>query len=146
MNEEVDESAVEEESSAPKDPNAKVPFLKNWVFWTSLSAAIPAGFLAVSIVRGAMNNGGQFNWLMALVAGTTFLCSGFLTVLPLLIGLGFFMGGKDIVVEVPDTDTGGGDSEFDGFDDDGFDGESSDGDMFDSGDDFDYDEGEDDDF
>ncbi len=137
-------------AAAPAKPavasDGKVPFFRNWVFYTSLIAAIPGVFLAIMIVQSASSHGGQFNWLMATCAFLTFIVAAFLAVLPILIALGFFIGGKEIPAAAEpaqpesmsdsfddDMDDAGGDFE----DDDEF-GESDD--MFDGDDDFDDDE------
>ncbi len=74
-------------------------FFRNWVFWTSLVAAVPGAAVAAFLVLGAKDNGGQFNWMMATVSIVTFLVSAAAAVLPLLLALGFFMGGQNVAVE-----------------------------------------------
>lgn len=104
-----DDENVEETAPAPKpaptaETNGKLPFFKNWAFFVSLIAAVPAVFLAIAIVSSASEYGGQFNWLMATFAFFTFIVAAFLTVLPILLALGFFIGGKDIpAAAVPST-------------------------------------------
>lgn len=91
---EVAEGAVAE----PYDPYAPVPFFKNWIWWTSLLAAVPGAFLAASVVLGMKDFGGQFNWMMWLISGLTFFLAAGASVLPLLLALGFFLGGKEVKV------------------------------------------------
>ncbi|MFK7818773.1 MAG: hypothetical protein AB8G99_08635 [Planctomycetaceae bacterium] len=73
-----------------------VPFYRNWVFWVSGLAAVPGCFLCIAIVRGMVSSGGEFNWMMWTTSGLTFFGSAGATVLPLLLALGFFLGGKEV--------------------------------------------------
>lgn len=131
------------------DSSDSVPFFRNWVFWMSLVAAIPAAFLCGAIVLDSIDHaGGSFNWLMYAASFFTFLGSLGATTLPLLIALGFFMGGKEMAAPVQATLPEGKKDREDGFaedDDDAFDDESG---EFDTDDDIDFadDEDEDDDF
>ncbi len=117
---------------------AGVPFFRNWVFWTSLVAAIPGATVAAFIVLGAKDNGGEFNWMMALVTIVTFLCAAAAAVLPILLALGFFMGDTTIAAALPESSAD--EEEFES--EDAF-GEPEDADAFDGEeDDFDFEDDE----
>lgn len=129
-----DEPAAEADDVAPAkaapekpyDPDAKVPFFKNWAWWCSLIAAVPAITLLVALLVAAANHAGQFNWMMWVVVIPTFFCAFAASVLPILMALGFFLGGKEVTVtdspqaatqaESSGDDSGMGD--VDGFADD----------------------------
>lgn len=139
---------MSEAAAAPVSTGSKgVPFLKNWVFWTSLVAAVPAGFLLTYIVLQTGKHGGNFSLMMYVMAGAAGIVAFFLTGLPFLVGLGLLMGGKEVAAAPtasPDETATDGDSFSDddelgdsGFDDD-FD--SSDGDMLDDDDDDEFDD------
>ena len=87
-------SALEPAELSAADRNGSVSFFKNWVWWVSLIAAVPAGFLAVSMVLTAIDYGAQWNWVMVIVAALTFICACAALVTPLLLALGFMLGGK----------------------------------------------------
>jgi hypothetical protein len=129
-----------------------VPFFRNWVFWASGIAAVPGVLLCIAIVRGMLSSAGEFNWMMWTTSGLTFFGSAGATVLPLLLALGFFMGGKEVegpLMTVPEpasshsADEGDDveeavddlfddedDSEIDAFDDDDFEDDMDDFDDF----------------
>ncbi len=140
-----DDAPAPGKASKPYDPNAPVPFFKNWIWWVSLIAAVPAGFLAVSMVLTAIDFGAQWNWVMVIVAAMTFICACAALVTPLLLALGFMLGGKEAKVpaavaapSAPEEDLSESVGDFDD-DDGGF--EDDDDDMFDEDeeeDDFDF--------
>lgn len=156
--EEQDLAAVEPDEVSPADappamvgpapieePPGKKPFFRNWVWWTSLIAAIPGAALLSSIVLGMKDYGGEFNWMMWVTAGGTFFGSAAATVLPLLIALGFFMGGEVTTIEEPKAAPPAGEDSFADSDSEIM--EDSDDDVFDDEDDDDsgFGEGFDDD-
>lgn len=153
--EEVEQEEIEVEESLdaaePRTPQAdgKVPFFKNWIWWVSLVAAVPAGVLVTYIVLGAIDFGGQWNWMMWVVGGITFFCASAALVTPLLLALGFMLGGKEIAGAPAPTssaaslhddgfaedDDDQSDDMFDENEEEGFGGDFDSGDVFD--DDFD---------
>ncbi len=143
--EDDDDAPAPGKASKPYDPNAPVPFFKNWIWWVSLIAAVPAGFLAVSMVLTAIDYGAQWNWVMVIVAALTFICACAALVTPLLLALGFMLGGKEAKVpaavaakSAPEEDLSESVGDFDD-DDGGF--EDDDDEMFDDDeeeDDFDF--------
>ena len=135
---EVEDALEPAELSAP-DPSGSVPFFKNWIWWVSLIAAVPAGFLVVSMVLSAIEYAPAWNWVMVIVGAVTFICACAALVTPLLLALGFMLGGKPMTgspmpVQAPDAD----ETAF--AEDDEFDDDESGDDMF--GDDTDADEDE----
>ena len=133
------ESALEPAELAAADRDGSAPFFKNWIWWVSLIAAVPAGFLGVSMVLSAINYAPEWNWVMWIVAALTFFCACAALVTPLLLALGFMLGGKPMTgppmpVQAPAS------SEAVFAEDDEIDEDESVDDMFD--DDTDADEGE----
>lgn len=139
---------MSEAAAAPVSTGSKgVPFLKNWVFWTSLVAAVPAGFLLTYIVLQTGKHGGNFSLMMYVMTGAAGIVAFFLTGLPILVGLGLLMGGKEVAaVSAPAVDEPATDDESliddDELGDSGFDDDfgSSDGDMLDDDDDDEFDD------
>lgn len=123
-----DDEAPAGKPAKPYDPNAPVPFFKNWIWWVSLVAAVPGGIVAASVVLDSIDHAGaNFNWLMYALAFMTFFFGAAAAVMPLLLALGFFLGGKE--VKAPDlpaaaesnpaSDAGGDfDDDEGGFDED----------------------------
>ncbi len=143
--EEVEDLESEGEAESALQPaelsaaDGSVPFFRNWVWWVSLIAAVPAGFLGVSMVLSAIDYGAQWNWVMVIVAALTFICACAALVTPLLLALGFMLGGKPMVgppmpVQAPAS------SEAVFAEDDEIDEEDSVDDMFDDDTDADEDE------
>ena len=139
VDEDDDDAPAPGKASKPYDPNAPVPFFKNWIWWVSLIAAVPAGFLGVSMVLSAINYAPEWNWVMWIVAGLTFFCACAALVTPLLLALGFMLGGKPMTgppmpVQAPAS------SEAVFAEDDEIDEDESVDDMFDDNTDADEDE------
>ncbi|MFK7817705.1 MAG: hypothetical protein AB8G99_03215, partial [Planctomycetaceae bacterium] len=89
-----------------------------------------------------------FNWMMWLTAGITFFCGFAVSVLPILIALGFFLGGKEVAVNeaAPAAKQPESASSADADDDDAFEDDDDDDLYEDDDDDADFDAFEDDDF
>lgn len=108
-----DLETVDEDLETVEEPtrpdSGQPPFFRNWVWWCSLIAAVPAGFLVYELFQGAVGLSESLNLMWTATMVVTLGCAATAITLPVLLALGKMQGGlliegmPPVVTQAPAT-------------------------------------------